>query len=335
MLFADAPFLPEQASTIAERVDALCYFLLAVTGFFTVMIFFFVIVFAVKYRRRSAEERPHRIAGSLRLEIVWTVVPLSLALVMFGWGASVFFSMSRPPDDALEVYVVARQWMWHLQHPGGQREINRLHVPVGRPVKLTMASEDVIHGFYVPAFRINQDVVPGRYTTVWFEATRTGTYDFSCSQYCGTDHSVMTGKVIVLRRDEYEAWLAREADESLAHRGRKLFQKLQCVACHSGDAKARAPVLEEIHGKTVNLQDGRSVTADDDYLRESILEPGTKIVAGYRPIMRSYAGQVSEEELLQLLAFLKQLRRGQTPPRVEQAEPPAASNQEQPPEPSP
>jgi cytochrome c oxidase subunit 2 len=213
--------------------------------------------------------------------------------------------------------------MWHLQHTGGQREINRLHVPVNRPVKLTMTSEDVIHSFFVPEFRLHMDVLPRRYTTTWFHATTPGRYNLFCSQYCGTDHSMMVGEVVVLDEKAYATWLQGGANDSLADRGRKLFQKLQCVTCHTGNAQGRAPVLEEIYNTTVTLQDGGRVKADRAYLRESILRPDAKIVAGYRPIMPSFEGLVNEEELIQLISFLETLQRGQTPPRVESSEPPA------------
>jgi cytochrome c oxidase subunit 2 len=324
-MFAEIPLYPEQASTHAAQVDALFFFLLAVTGFFTLLIAFLVIYFAVKYRRRSEQDRPPPPINSLRLEITWTVIPFLISMVMFFWGAKVYFNWATPPDDALEVFVVGKQWMWKVQHVGGQREINQLHVPVGRPVKLTMISQDVIHSFFVPAFRIHQDVLPGRYTTVWFEATQAGTYHLFCSQYCGTSHSDMVGKVIVMEEEAYEAWLTSGADGSTATQGRKLFQKLQCVSCHSADARARAPVLEELYGKQVYLQDGTTVRADASYLRESILYPDRKIVSGFQSIMPSFEGQVNEEEILQLIVFLKTLGPGQTPTRTEQAAPPAVS----------
>jgi cytochrome c oxidase subunit 2 len=325
MTFAQAPFFPEQASTHAAQVDALAYFLIAVTGFFAALIALLLIVFAVRYRRRSDHDRPTQIEGSIGLEIFWSVVPLLIALVMFVWGAVLFFNMSRPPEDTLEIYIVGKQWMWKAQHPAGQREVHTLHVPAGRAVKLTMTSEDVIHGFFVPAFRIQQDVVPGRYTTLWFQATKPGTYDLYCSQYCGTDHALMVGKVIVMEPPDFESWLRGGADGSLADKGRKLFQKLQCVTCHSGNSRAWAPSLENLYNQPVRLDDGREILADEEYLRESILKPNAKIVAGYRrpSIMPPYEGEVSEENLIQLIAFLRQLGPGQTPPRVEEANPPA------------
>jgi cytochrome c oxidase subunit II len=321
-MFADVPFLPQQASTHATAVDALLFFLLAVTGFFALLIAVLITCFAIRYRRRSEADRPAAVHGSLKVELAWTIIPFCFMLVFFFWGAQLYFSWARPPDDALEVYVVARQWMWKMQHLDGQREINELHVPVGRPVRLTLTSQDVIHSFFVPAFRIHMDVLPGRYTTVWFQATQPGRYHLFCSQYCGTNHAKMIGTVVVLDRDEYQTWLNQGSDGSLATEGRKLFQKLQCVTCHSADSRARAPVLEGLYLNQVHLEDGRTVRADETYLRESILYPDAKIVAGYKPIMPSYLGQVNEEEIVQLIAFIKALKPGQTPSRTEHADPP-------------
>jgi cytochrome c oxidase subunit 2 len=314
---------PEAASTHADQVDALFFFILGITIFFTVLIAVTILTFAIRYRRRSDADRPPHIEGSLRLEIAWSVVPLAIALGIYLWSARIYFSWGRPPDDTVEVYCVAHQWMWKFQHAGGQREINELHVPLGRPVKVTMISKDVIHSFFVPEFRTHQDVLPGRYTYVWFEATKPGTYNLFCSQYCGTNHSQMIGKVIVLEPDAYQTWLEQHPDGAQAAEGRKLFFKLQCITCHSADADARAPVLEGLYGRRVQLQGGDSVLADTAYYRESILYPTRKVVAGYQNIMPSYEGQVTEEELLQLIVYLKGLGPGQTPRRNERAEPPA------------
>jgi cytochrome c oxidase subunit II len=321
-MLAQVAFIPEQASTYAVLVDGLFLFLLGVAGFFSLLIAALTLGFAIKYRRRSAAERPGPSKKALALEITWTVIPLGLVLVIFVWGAKLFFVWALPPDDAMEIFVVARQWMWKTQHLSGQREINQLHVPLGRPVKLTMISQDVIHSFFVPAFRVHQDVLPGRYTTLWFQATKVGRYHLFCSQYCGTSHADMKGEIIVMEPDAFQNWLESKAEGSPALEGRKLFQKLQCVTCHSANAKARAPILEDLYGRQVALQDGRTVLADNDYVRESILYPDAKIVAGFQPIMPSFKGQVNEEELLQLITFIRSLRPGQTPLRVEEAEPP-------------
>ena len=321
-MFAEVPILPDQASTQASAMDHLLYFLLGVSGFFSVLIAVLICYFAVRYRRRSEADRPQPVHSSGKLELAWTFIPFCFMMVFFLWGAQLYISWARPPEDSMEVYVVAKQWMWKMQHLGGQREINELHVPVGRPVKLTMISQDVIHSFFVPAFRIHMDVLPGRYTTVWFQATKPGRYHLFCSQYCGTNHAKMVGKVVVMDKDEYQTWLNQGVDGGMATEGRKLFLKLQCVTCHSADSKARAPVLEELYLNQVPLEDGKTVWADETYLRESILYPDAKIVAGYKPIMPSYQGQVNEEGILELIAFIKALKRGQTPLRTERADPP-------------
>jgi cytochrome c oxidase subunit 2 len=301
------PLFPDQASTMAGRVDALYFYLLAVSAFFTVLIFVMVTAFAVRYRR-SRHPVPVEIEGSMPLEIAWSVIPLGLAMVMFVWGASVFFALNRPPRGALEIYAVGKQWMWKFQHLDGHREINQLHVPVGRDVKLTMISQDVIHSFYVPAFRVKQDVLPGRYTTVWFQATKPGSYHLFCAEYCGTSHSGMIGQVVVMEPAQYQLWLAGGAGEgSLAAGGQKLFRDLACDTCHRGDTGARGPDLAGLFGKPVTLQAGNKVVADESYIRESIVNPAGKVVFGYQPIMPTFQGQISEEGLLQLLAYIKSL----------------------------
>ncbi len=322
MTFAQIQLFPEQASTIAPRVDAVLFYVLGLSIFFTVLIAGLVIYFAIRYRRRSPNEVPPRVHGAMWLEIGWTVIPFILVMILFGWGANVFFALARPPDDALEIYVVGRQWMWKIQHPEGQREINTLHIPVDQPVKLTMTSEDVIHSFFVPAFRTKQDVVPGRFSTTWFEATKPGTYRLFCAEYCGTEHAKMVGTVMVMKPADYQKWLQEGAEGSLALQGRKLFTKLQCITCHGANAQARAPVLEGIFNTMVPLNDGRNVVADENYLRESIMQPAAKIVAGYQPIMPTFQGLIKEDELVELIAYIKSLKRGQTPPRVEETPPP-------------
>jgi cytochrome c oxidase subunit 2 len=319
------PLFPQQASTVAGQIDGVFLFVLGVTLFFTVLIATLIIYFAVRYRRRSEEDFPRPIIGSTALEAVWTAVPFGIAMIIFFWATSVYFQVVRPPDDCLEVYVVGRQWMWKVQHPDGQREINELHIPVGQPVKLIMTSEDVIHSFYVPAFRVKQDVLPGRYTRIWFEATKPDRYHLFCAEYCGTGHSKMIGWVIAQPPDEYQQWLSSQAEGSLALQGRKLFLKKQCITCHTGTSQARAPNLEGLFLKTVRLRDGNSVLADESYLRESILVPDAKVVAGYQPIMPSFKGQVSEEELIQLIGFIKALEPGQTPTRTEETPPPTVA----------
>jgi cytochrome c oxidase subunit II len=302
------PLFPPQASTIAGEVDGLYAFLVAVTVFFSLLIALCLVVFAVKYRRRSELDRPPELHVSLALELTWTFIPLLLTIVMFLWGARVYFHMNRPPDGAMRIGVVGKRWMWKLQHPTGHREINQLHVPVGRPVLLTITSEDTIHSFFVPAFRIKKDAVPGRYNNAWFEATKTGTYHLFCAEYCGTEHAGMIGQVIVMEERDYQAWLAGgPAPESPIKAGEKLFTELNCATCHRPDQAGRGPNLNGVFGRAVALQGGETLTADEAYLRESILNPAAKVVAGYQPLMPPYQGQVSEESLMNLIAYIQSL----------------------------
>ena len=302
------PIRPDQASTIARGVDHLYYFLTAVDLFFTVLIFLTIFYLAIKYRRRSEETKATQVEGNLTLEVIWTIIPLGICAVTFLWGSSLFIRNSRPPEAATEIFVVGKQWMWKLQHPEGPMEINELHVPVRRPIKLTMTSEDVIHNFYVPAFRVQKDVVPGMYTSIWFEATSTGRYHFFCNQYCGTNHAVMGGYVVVMSPDDYEQWLSGGIrGESMASAGAKLYEQLACITCHG---TGKGPPFVNLFGSPVKLTDGTTVTADEAYIRESILYPSAKIVAGYQPLMPTYKGQVTEEQILQLLAYIKSLSSG-------------------------
>ena len=233
-------------------------------------------------------------------------------MIFFAWGSLIYFQEARPPKGAMEVYAVGKQWMWKFEHETGQREINQLHVPLGRDVKMIMSSQDVIHSFFVPAFRIKADVLPGRYTMTWFRPTKTGDYYLFCSQYCGTQHSGMIGEVIVMEPVAYQAWLSGGgASGSLASNGQQLFQQLGCSTCHRFDTQGRGPNLTGVFGKPVLLDDGRTVIADENYVRESILNPGAKIVAGFKPIMPSFQGQVSEESLMALVAYVKSLAQPQ------------------------
>jgi cytochrome c oxidase subunit 2 len=304
---------PVQASTLAPQVDHLLYFLLTVAAFFTILIFFCIFYFAVRYRRKSETEVPPEIHGSLALELTWTIIPALLTMVMFVWGAAVFMKGQRPPNDAIEVYVVAKQWMWKMQHMEGQREINELHVPVGKPVKLIMTSEDVIHSFYVPAFRTKQDVLPGRYTVEWFQPDKPGRYHLFCAEYCGTKHSGMIGWIDVMEPADYQAWLSggRTGNETLAQAGERLFTELACINCHHLTDKGRCPDLVGLFNQPVKLTTGETIKADEAYLRESILNPNAKIVAGYQPVMPTFQGLVTEEGVLQLIAYIKSL--GQRP----------------------
>jgi cytochrome c oxidase subunit 2 len=335
-MFAEIIWFPDQASTTAGSVDALLYFLVAVCGLVGLMVAFLLIWFSIRYRRMPDNSPPPPMKGNTPLELFWTFTPLGIFMVMFVWGATIYFGAYRAPDDALLVYGVGKQWMWKFQHAGpaepeekvgegGQREINELHVPLGQPVKMVLISEDVIHSFFVPAFRVHMDVLPGRYTSVWFQPTRPGSYHLFCSQYCGTNHSGMIGTVTVLDADEYQRWLHYHAEGSAALVGRRVLLKYRCLSCHSADANARAPVLEELYGRPVRLRDGQKVIADEAYIRRSILDPAGQVVAGWEPIMPTFQGQVSEEEILQVIAYLKTLKKGQTPRRVEEFLPPAVT----------
>jgi cytochrome c oxidase subunit II len=306
-MFDTFPLWPARASTTAGSVDALYIFLVALAAFMSVSIFIMIVVFATRFRRRKGVQA-EQIEGSTPLELTWTVIPLGIFMVIFVWGAVIYFRERTPPRGATEVYVVAKQWMWKLQHEEGQREINELHVPVGRDVKMIMTSQDVIHSFYVPAFRMKQDVLPGRYTTAWFRATRPGTYHLFCAEYCGTMHSGMIGQVVVMEPAQYEAWLGGGAAMgSLAANGESIFQQLGCSTCHRFDTQGRGPNLAGLFGKPVQLEDGRTVVADENYIRESILSPAAKIVSGFKPIMPVFQGLVSEEQLSALVAYIKSL----------------------------
>jgi cytochrome c oxidase subunit 2 len=306
-MFDNFPLWPVGASSHSFAVDALYVFLVVVSVATTLAIFAVVGLFAFKYRRRHGREA-EPIEGNLILEIAWSAAPMGLFLIFFAWGAVIFFDARTPPQDSTEIYVVAKQWMWKLQHTEGQRELNELHVPVGKNIKLIMTSQDVIHSFYVPAFRLKQDVIPGRYTTMWFKATKPGTYHLFCAQYCGTQHSGMIGEVVVMEPAEYETWLSGGVPSgTLAQNGQALFTQLGCSTCHRFDVQGRGPNLTGVYGKPVFLEDGRTVIADENYVRESILVPAAKVVSGFKPVMPSFQGQVSEEQLTSLVEYVKSL----------------------------
>lgn len=300
---------PDQASTFAPELDLLYFFVVIVCVFFFVLISVLVYAFAVKYRRRSDDERPALIHGNLPMEIAWSVIPLMLMMIMFAWGTWLFFKVYQVPDGALEINVVGKQWMWHIQHPTGQREINELHMPIGRPIKLTMASEDVIHDFFIPEFRVKNDVIPGTYTTMTFEATMTGEFYLFCAEFCGTEHSRMTGRIVVLEESEYEDWLAGgAADETPEEAGLRLFSELNCITCHGEVANARGPALTGLFGEEVRLASGERLMMNEEYIRESVLQPRAKIVQGYPAIMPTYQGQITEANLLNIIAYIKSLQ---------------------------
>ena len=305
------PLFPEQASSNASRVDALFLFELVILAFFTTLICVLIVSFAIRYRRGSKVDRSSPPSANHLLEASWIIVPLGLSLVMFTWSALVFYELYEPPADAFEISVVGKQWMWYLQHPQGRAEINNLHVPLGQAVKLVMTSQDVIHSFFVPAFRVKQDVLPGRYTTLWFRPTKIGKHHLFCAEYCGTNHSLMTGWVDVMEPADYERWLSQGGSgPSMVEQGEQLFVRHHCAGCHLGSQIVHAPRLEGVFGHPVPIQNGKDVqfvNADERYIRDSILLPKSQVVAGYEPVMPSYQGQISEPDLLKILAYIKSL----------------------------
>lgn len=306
--------LPPQASTSAHEVDALYFALTLIALFYIAVVFVPIFFFCVKYRRGSPADRSNPPMGSNMVEIGWTTVPTVMGLALFAWGAVGYFRIERKPDNAIDVQVVGKQWMWKVQHAEGKREINELHIPVGRTVALTLISQDVIHSFFVPAFRVKQDVIPGKYTSEWFKPTRTGEYHIFCSQYCGTQHARMIGRVVVMQPQAYEDWLKTgEQTESIVLAGQRLFHDRGCSGCHAPNSKFHAPLLQGLYRKPVPIADGTMATADDEYLRDSILQPGKQITAGYDNIMPSFSGHLSEEEIMQLIAYLKAIGKQEPP----------------------
>jgi cytochrome c oxidase subunit II len=306
------PIFPESASNFAPHVDALYAYLVSVSAFFSIMIAIVIVAFAVKYRRKSDSEIPPPLnehgAGGMILEITWSVIPFLLSLVMFGWGAVIFFDQSKPPADAMDIWVTGKQWMWKIQHLEGAREINELHVPINRNIRLTLTSEDVIHDFFVPAFRTKTDVVPGRYTTEWFRPTKVGQYHLFCAEYCGTKHSGMVGTVYVMNANDYDAWLTSGLGVgSMSQKGDALFQQLGCATCHVNDGTGRSPSLRGLYGTKVELRGGGTAVADASYIRESIVNPQAKVVNGYESIMPTFQGLVTEDQIQQLIEYLKSL----------------------------
>jgi cytochrome c oxidase subunit 2 len=311
---------PEQGSAFAEQVDQLYGFLVAVSVFFGGLIVVLIVAFAWRYRRRPGREavQPH---ASMRLELLWSIVPFILVMIMFVWGASLFMAQTVPPEGAQDIYVVGRQWMWKVQHPSGRREINELHVPVGRAIKITLAAQDVIHSFYIPAFRIKQDAIPGQYRTLWFEATKPGEYHLFCAEYCGTNHSRMIGRIVVMEDVDYQQWLAGYSEQTPVEEGANLFVQFDCVSCHASGARQRGPTLGNLFGKQEQLEGGQTVLVDEAYIRESILNPQAKIVRGFPGVMPSFRGQLTEEQILALIAYIKSLSPAPAPqaqPRGEQ-----------------
>jgi cytochrome c oxidase subunit 2 len=312
------PLFPERASSVAGQVDALFLAVLAITLFFTALICFLILYHAIKYRRGSPADRTNPVSHNTTIEAIWIGIPLFIALCIFVPGTFVFFNLYDPPENAADIYILGRQWMWELRHPEGRREINELHVPLNRPIRLTMTSQDVIHSFYIPAFRIKQDVVPGRYTSLWFRPTRPGRYHLFCAEYCGTKHSGMIGWVVVMEPTEFQQWLEEGGmgqQEAMSVAGERLFRRLGCSGCHGANATVRAPILDGVYGHPVPLEGGGFVNADERYIRDSILLPQSQVVAGYKAVMPTFQGHISEDELLKVIAYIKALGKNE---RVDQ-----------------
>jgi cytochrome c oxidase subunit II len=301
-------FWPQTASPFASELNHLFAALLAVSAMVLGLVFGLIIYFGTKYRNGSAADRTDEHRKSWRWEVSWTTATLLMFLALFVWGGNLYARLYNPPPNALDIYVIGKQWMWKVQHPEGQAEIDELHVPVGRPVRLVMTSQDVIHSFFVPAFRVKQDVLPGRDTEIWFRATKTGVFPLLCAEYCGTDHSMMRGRIVVMRQEDYSDWLSQQPEgDDLAHEGAKLFVAQGCSGCHADSSSVHAPKLAGLYGRTVNLSDGRQVKADDGYIRDSILQPKRDIVAGYEPIMPSFSGLFDDGEIQSLTAYIRSL----------------------------
>jgi cytochrome c oxidase subunit 2 len=318
---------PVQASTYAPEVDNLYLFLIAVASFFAIIVVVLVLYFSIKYRDDTGLKVGAPITGSIPLEIGWSLVPFLVAMGIFVWATTVFFHSVRPPAETLDIYSTGKRWMWRFQHVDGQREINQLHVPVGRPVKVTFTSEDVLHDLYIPVFRVKADAIPGRYSSIWFTATKTGEYHLFCAEYCGTRHSGMIGTIYVMEPDEYQAWLAGggQAGGTMQARGQQLFQQLACSSCHLTDGTGRGPSLVGVFGSQIKLSNNLNVVADESYVRESILTPQMKLVNGYQPIMPTFQGLVNEDQLLSLIEYVKSLSANQAAGQQASARPAAGA----------
>jgi cytochrome c oxidase subunit II len=301
--------LTTAASDYATQVDRLFWLLVVISGLIMLLVMALVVTFVIRYRRGSTVHRGE-LPPTLKheVEVGWTAATLFLFLFIFWWADTAHLEALTPPADALEIHVVGKQWMWRFQHPNGAREIDTLHLPAQTPVRLAMTSEDVIHDLYLPALRLKQDILPGRTTYLWFTAKKTGTFWLTCAEFCGTDHSRMGGKLVIVPPAEYARWSAAQPQgDDLAHQGAALFRTLGCSGCHTTGSSVRAPDLRGVYGRLVHLADGRTVTADEAYLRDSILLPRKDVVAGFEPIMPSFAGVATEGDLIKLVAYLKSL----------------------------
>ncbi len=297
---------PARASSFADHYDTLFLALMLLLWFVALAVTALLVYFAVHYRKGSAADRRRAPVRGRKIEVAWIVIPLLLFLATFAWAAYDFTKLYRAPPNAMPVFVVAKQWMWKLEHTNGRREIDELHVPLGQPVRLVMTSQDVIHSFFVPAFRIKQDVVPGRYTTIWFTPTQTGEFHLFCAEYCGTDHAGMRGRIVVMPPADFARWLqAGNAQSDIAASGFELYRRYGCSGCHEAGSSVHAPDLHGLLGRTVHLQDGRALVADEAYVRDSVLLPKKDVVAGYEPIMPSFAGQIGEEDLLAIIEYIR------------------------------
>ena len=299
-------WIPPAASAAAERTDVIFFSLVAITGTVALLIAATLVVFVVRYRKGAQVDRSQPPVRNPVLETAWIAIPLAIFIALFAWAARAYTRFYQPPADAMPVYIVAKQWMWKLQHANGRREIDELHVPLGRPVRLIMTSEDVIHSFYAPALRLKQDLVPGRYTSVWFTPTVAGEYPLLCAEYCGTHHARMRGRIVVVPEDQYTRWLDSGTEvPGLAARGFELFRRYGCSGCHNARSTVHAPDLTGLLGRVVHLADGRTLIADETYVRDSILLPKRAVVAGYEPLMPSFAGQIDEEEIAAIIHYLR------------------------------
>src|SRR5687768_15622681 len=303
--------IPEQASTLAPRVDQLYWFIIAITAFFGILVTVLVIAFAFKYHTHDPMKVGAPITGSIPLELGWSIIPFLISVVIFAYSADVFFDIHRPPDQTIEIYATGKRWMWKFQHLDGKSELNELHVPLGRAVKVTFTSEDVLHSLYFPAFRVKADAIPGRYSSVWFTPTKVGEYHIFCAEYCGTSHSGMVGRVTVMEPSAYQLWLSGGDEGPLSARGERLFTELACNTCHVIDGSGRGPSLVNKFGSTEQLANGSTVTIDESYVRESILRPQAKLVAGYQPLMPTFQGLVNEENIMALIENVKTLQSSQ------------------------
>jgi len=324
-MLSGIPLFPVQASTVAPDVDRLYFLIIAVTSFFAIATVIAVAIFAIKYRDDSGEKVGAQIHGSIPLELAWSVIPFIISMGIFVYATVVFFEIVRPPAETMEIYSTGKRWMWRFQHVDGKSEINELHVPKGRPVRVTFTSEDVLHSLYFPAFRVKADAIPGRYSSVWFSATKVGEFHLFCAEYCGTNHSGMVGRVVVMEPTEYETWLTGNVSGgSLVQRGERLFSDLACNTCHLSDGRGRGPSLARKFGAPERLASGGTVPIDEAYVRESILMPQAKVVDGYQPLMPTFQGLVSEESVMALVEYVKSLRNQDTPvSRAEAPEEPA------------